>query len=102
MPTPGKSSVLVVPSRRLIQFSPDRSSHHLDLEVAAAGSARLAAQPDHQGRSKVQADAVVLGRAAGHGDGTNAVELVAQFLLLLPREELVQGHRLAQGDGHGG
>jgi hypothetical protein len=38
--------------------------------------------------------------AAGHRNRLEAVELVAQWLPLLPGEELLQAHRLTQCDSH--
>src|SRR5271157_2893192 len=40
-------------------------------------------------------------RAAGHGDGLDAIEFVAQFLPVLPFEEFGERHRLPHGEVHG-
>jgi hypothetical protein len=41
-------------------------------------------------------------RSARHGDDARTVEFVAQLLALLPREELGERHRFADGDVHEG
>jgi hypothetical protein len=69
----------------------------LDLEVAAVEPAGSAAQAtaDHDG--EIGLDGRVGARAAGHRDGTNAVEL---GLPLLPGEEFGQRHRIADSKSH--
>jgi hypothetical protein len=39
-------------------------------------------------------------RAAGHGEGFDAIEFVAQFLPLLPFEEFGERHRLSHSEVH--
>jgi hypothetical protein len=74
---------------------------HPHLHGLLEGPAGAAAQPPAEGLGQVLGDVVVLGGAAHHGDRAYAVELVAQVLPRLPREELVQRHRAAQRQGHG-
>lgn len=40
--------------------------------------------------------------SAGHGDGLETIELVAEFLAQFPFEEFRQGHGFAEGKVHGG
>ena len=57
----------------------------------ATPTQRLATETTNHAGTKALAAVIVPGRAGGHGDGTDAIELVAKLLLLLPCEELVQG-----------
>ncbi len=74
----------------------------LNLEVAAKELAGFAAKAPADGYRKVSLNCCVGKRPTGPRNGCDPVELVAQRLPLLPREEFGERHRLAQGEVHFG
>jgi hypothetical protein len=63
-------------------------------QAVAMHPAGLAAQGAAQFRDHIHLDTVMLERPARHGDGAEPVELVAELLPFLPREEIVEVARL--------
>jgi hypothetical protein len=78
----------------------DVAFRDLKFEIASVELARLSAEAACQGKSQISLDGRVTECAAGHGDGADAVEFVAQGLPFLPFEELGERHRFAQGKVH--
>ena len=77
------------------------TARHFDLQFATEWLARFAAQPTRQRGDKISLNNRVCRCSADHRIGLEPVELVAQFLPLLPGEELGKAHALAQRDIHG-
>jgi hypothetical protein len=67
---------------------------HDNLEIGPTRAARLAVQPSVQCPEDVVGDGVMFLSPTRHGPGGDAIELIAQFLALFPRQEVHQGHRI--------
>jgi len=62
----------------------------------------MSPQPCAEGQDKVGLDRRVRGGSSRHGNRPQAVELVAEFLLVFPGQELLHSHRATKGDVHAG
>ena len=72
----------------------------LELEVAAIITAWLPSQARPERSGHIRLNVGMPSRSAGHGDGTDAIELVAQRLPFLPFEELGERHGSQLGEAH--
>ena len=72
----------------------------LKFEVASKELTWVAAEAGGQGEREIALNLGVTGCSAGHGDGADAVEFVAQGLPFLPLEELGERNGFAQGKVH--
>src|ERR1700677_970207 len=73
----------------------------LDLEIAPIKLTGLTSQPAAKSYGEIPLDYRMASGAAGHRDGLEAIEFVAQFLPLLPWEEFGERHWLVRPEVHG-
>ena len=76
------------------------AARDLDFQLAPIGLERLTPQTSPERGKQANLNGGMGRRPSNHRDGLEPVELVAQFLPLLPGEELLETHRLAKGDVH--